>query len=65
MPFTLNFLQLIFGFLVYKFIGNIDVQMPDKIYNVNLKKELKSKLAKILSLVMFQEKQVNFLKQNF
>lgn len=65
MPFTLNFLQLIFGLLVYKFIGNIDVQMPDKIYNVNLKKELKSKLAKILSLVMFQEKQVNFLKQNF
>ena len=65
MTFTLNFLQLIFGLLVYKFIGNIDVQMTDKIYNVNLKKELKSKLAKILSLVMFQEKQVNFLKQNF
>ena len=35
MPFTLNFLQLIFGFLVCKFTGNIDVQISEKIYKVH------------------------------
>ena len=35
MPFTLNFLQLIFGVLVCKFTGNIDVQISEKIYKVH------------------------------
>lgn len=48
---------------MYKSTAMVDVQKSDKISKVNFKGGIENKFAKILSSVMFQEKQVIFFNK--